>query len=113
MTAPAMVMLYVPTSDAAEAERIAAKVVGERLAACANILPGMTSFYWWQGKMEKASEVVLILKTRPELAAAASAAVKAAHSYTVPCISVIEVVDNNPDYLTWLKAETVRPEDRP
>lgn len=112
MTAPAMVMLYVPTSDAAEAERIAAKVVGARLAACANILPQITSLYWWQGRMEKGSEAVLILKTRPDLAAAASAAVKAAHSYTVPCISLIEVAGNNPDYLSWLHAETIPAEAR-
>ena len=100
-------LLYCTTATVAEAEAIAQKLVGERLAACANIIPGMRSVYWWQGKLEQGEEVVLILKTRPDLIEAATAAVKAAHSYSVPCVLPISVgPGGNPDYIAWLLGET-------
>lgn len=102
-----IVLLYCTTASIAEAEAIAETVVGARLAACANILPGMRSVYWWQGKMEKGEEAVLILKTRPDLVDAATAAVKAAHSYSVPCVLPLPVgAGGNPDYIAWLLGET-------
>lgn len=102
-----IVLLYCTTSSVAEAEAIAQTVVGERLAACANIIPGMRSVYWWQGKLEQGEEAVLILKTRLDLVEAATAAVKAAHSYSVPCVLPLTVGQGgNPDYIAWLLAET-------
>ena len=102
-----IVLLYCTTASVAEAEAIAEKVVGGRLAACANILPGMRSLYWWQGKLEKGEEAVLILKTRPDLVETATAAVKAAHGYSVPCVLPIAVgAGGNPDYIVWLLGET-------
>lgn len=102
-----IVLLYCTTSSVAEAEAIAQTVVGERLAACANIIPGMRSVYWWQGKLEQGEEAVLILKTRPDLVEAATAAVKAAHSYSVPCVLPLSVGQGgNPDYIAWLLGET-------
>ncbi len=102
-----IVLLYCTTSSIAEAEAIAQTVVGERLAACANIIPGMRSVSWWQGKLEQGEEAVLILKTRPELVEAATAAVKAAHSYSVPCVLPLPVgLGGNPDYVAWLLGET-------
>lgn len=104
-----IVLLYCTASSTAEAEAIAQKVVGERLAACANIIPGMRSVYWWQGKLEQGEETVLILKTRPDLVEAATAAVKAAHSYSVPCVLPLPVGQGgNPDYIAWLLGETTR-----
>jgi periplasmic divalent cation tolerance protein len=106
MTEPQIVLLYCTTSTVAEAEAIAQKVVGERLAACANIIPGMRSVYWWQGKLEQGEEAVLILKTRPDLVEAATAAVKAAHGYSVPCVLPLPVgKGGNADYIAWLWAE--------
>jgi len=102
-----LTLLYVTCKDAAEAERLAEAVVGQRLAACANILPGMKSLYWWQGKLERADEAVLILKTRPDLVPAVTEAVKAKHSYAVPCVLPIPVGEGgNADYRAWLLAET-------
>jgi periplasmic divalent cation tolerance protein len=102
-----IVLLYCTSASVAEAEAIAEKVVAARLAACANIIPGMRSVYWWQGKLEKGEEAVLILKTRADLVAAATAAVKAAHSYSVPCVLPLSVGEGgNPDYTAWLLAET-------
>ncbi|QDO98607.1 divalent-cation tolerance protein CutA [Ferrovibrio terrae] len=104
-----IVLLYCTTSTVAEAEAIARKVVGERLAACANIIPGMRSVYWWQGKLEQGEEAVLILKTGPDLVDAATAAVKAAHSYSVPCVLSLPVGQGgNAEYIAWLLAETKR-----
>lgn len=107
MPEPKIVLLYCTAASVAEAEAIAEKVVGERLAACANIIPGMRSLYWWQGKLEKAEEAVLIFKTRPDLVEAATAAIKAAHGYSVPCVLPVDVGQGgNPDYIAWLLAET-------
>lgn len=100
------VLLYVTTADEAEAERLGRAVVEARLAACANILPGMRSIYRWQGKIESGQECVLILKTRPELAQRAIEAVKAGHSYETPCTLVLPVQGGNPAFLNWIAAET-------
>lgn len=105
-----IVLLYCTTASVEEAEKVAEAVVGQRLAACANILPGMRSLYWWQGRLEKGEEAVLILKTRRDLAEAATAAVKAAHSYSVPCVLPLPVGEGgNADYVNWLLSETRRP----
>ncbi len=102
-----IVLLYCTAANTAEAEAIAQAVVGERLAACANIIPGMRSVYWWQGKLEQGEEAVLILKTRPDLVEAATAAVKAVHSYSVPCVLPLSVgPGGNADYVAWLLGET-------
>lgn len=105
--------VYVTAADAAEAERIGRTAVGERLAACANILDGMRSLYWWQGRLEEAQETVLILKTTNERLDALIARVRALHSYDCPCIEALEVVAGNPDYLAWLARETRPAEGQP
>lgn len=99
-------LLYITTGNAAEAERIAEALVGERLAACANILPGVASIYRWRGKVERASEAVVIVKTRGDLADAAVARVRAIHGYEVPGVVVVPIEAGNPDYLRWLAEET-------
>lgn len=106
-----IVLLYCTTANVEEAEKIAEAVVGQRLAACANILPGMRSLYWWQGRLEKGEEAVLILKTRTNLVESATAAIKKIHSYSVPCVLPLHVGEGgNPDYVDWLLAETARPQ---
>lgn len=97
---------YVTCASAEEALRIGREVVEARLAACANILPGLTSIYRWQGRIESGGEAALILKTRAELVEALVARVKALHSYTVPCIVALPITAGNPDYLGWLASET-------
>ena len=102
-------LIYVTASDEAEAESIGRRIVEERLAACANILPGMRSLYWWEGALETGAETVLILKTRRDLAEQAVERVKALHSYDCPCAIVLPVAGGNPAYLDWIGAETGRP----
>jgi periplasmic divalent cation tolerance protein len=100
------VFVYTTYPSIVEAERAGRTLVERRLCACVNILPGMVSLYWWQGKVERAEEVVMITKTRATLAEAVRAAVKAMHSYTTPAILVLPVEDIDPDYRAWLMAET-------
>ena len=99
-------LVYVTTPTLAEAESLARLAVEGRLAACANILPGMRSLYWWQGKLESADETVLLLKTTAELAPALIRALTEAHSYDCPCVVALPIAAGNPDFLRWIEAET-------
>jgi periplasmic divalent cation tolerance protein len=99
-------LIYVTASDNTEAETIGHAMVEERLAACANIIPGMRSLYWWEGQLETGAETVLILKTRRDLAERAVERVKALHSYDCPCALVLPIQAGNPAYLNWIGAET-------
>jgi periplasmic divalent cation tolerance protein len=100
------VLCYVTCSDLPEARRIGEAAVESRLAACANILPGMQTIYRWQGSVEQGSEVVLILKTRRTLAEPLGALVREAHSYECPCFVVLPIAGGNPAYLAWIAQET-------
>ena len=100
------VFVYTTYPSLVEAERIGKAVLEKRLAACVNILPGMISHYWWQGAIERAEEVVMIIKTRASLAEAVRAQVKAMHSYTTPAILVLPIAGGEPGYLDWLMKET-------
>jgi periplasmic divalent cation tolerance protein len=99
-------IIYVTAPDGAEAEIIGRTIVAERLAASVNVIPGMRTFYWWQGKLESGTEAVLLLKTRRELAERAIARLRALHPYECPCALVLPVESGNPAYLDWVAAET-------
>lgn len=98
--------LYVTSAHAGEAETIARTLVGERLAACANVLGPMRSFYWWDGAVQDEGEVALVLKTRLDLVDAATARIKALHSYDCPCVVALTVDGGNTDFLKWIVSET-------
>jgi periplasmic divalent cation tolerance protein len=99
------VFVYTTYPSVVEAEQAGRKLVERRLCACVNILPGMISFYWWQGKIDRGDEVVMIIKTRRELAEPVRAAVKQMHSYATPAILVLPVEAVDPDYHAWIIAE--------
>jgi periplasmic divalent cation tolerance protein len=99
------VFVYTTYPSIVEAERAGRTLVERRLCACVNILPGMVSFYWWQGAVERGDEVVMIIKTRAALAEAVRAAVREMHSYTTPAILVIPIENVDADYHAWLVAE--------
>jgi periplasmic divalent cation tolerance protein len=103
------VFVYTTYPSLVEAERAGRAIVEQRLAACVNILPGMISHYWWEGKVERGEEVVMIFKTRASLAEAVRAAVKEGHPYTTPAIVVLPVEGGDPNYLGWINAETEPP----
>lgn len=100
------VFVYTTYPSIVEAESAGHALVERRLCACVNILPGMVSFYWWQGEVERGNEVVMIIKTRASLAEPVSAAVKEMHSYTTPAILVLPIEHVDPDYHAWIVAET-------
>ncbi|MGD9874666.1 MAG: divalent-cation tolerance protein CutA [Kiritimatiellia bacterium] len=95
--------IYITCGSAEEASRIAAALVEERLAACANIIPGMRSVYRWKGIIEQADETVLIAKTTEHLTAKLAARVKELHAYECPCIVELPVTGGNPDFLRWIE----------
>ncbi len=99
-------MVYVTAASKDEALRIGRTLVTERLAACANILPGIHSIYRWREAIEEADETVLILKTRKALADRVVARVAALHSYEVPCVVVYDVASGLASYLEWIDVST-------
>ena len=100
------VFVYITYPSVVEAERAGRALVERRLCACVNILPGMISYYWWEGAVERGEEAVMIVKTRSSLAEHVSTAVKEMHSYTTPAILVIPLESVDKGYLAWLMTET-------
>jgi periplasmic divalent cation tolerance protein len=105
-------VVFTTASDAAEAEKIAHALVERRLAACANVLPQIRSIYRWQGKVEDAAEVLLVIKTTATQFAAVRDAIRELHSYELPECICLPVTDGSPDYLRWL-VESVQPLPKP
>ena len=89
-----------------QAQRIAKHLVEKRLAACVTIVPGARSVYRWKGAIEEASELLLVIKTRRELFAALSSELASVHTYEVPEVIALPIVDGSEDYLAWLDRET-------
>ena len=98
--------VYVTAADEAEAEQIARIVVGERLAACANLLGAIQSVYWWEGKVCEGNEAALVLKTSQVRKDELVARIKQLHSYDCPGITCLPVDGGNPDFLEWVEKET-------
>jgi periplasmic divalent cation tolerance protein len=101
MTAePQIVLCTVP--DREVAERIATDLVGEGLAACVNIVPGITSVYRWQDAIEKDTELLLIIKTASTVFATLTERIKSMHPYELPEIVTVAIGDGLPGYLDWI-----------
>jgi periplasmic divalent cation tolerance protein len=101
-----LVLVYVTCPGQPGALRLGRALVEERLAACANAIPGMRSLYWWQGRVDEARESVLVLKTRGPLLPRLCRRVRQLHPYELPCIIALPLVGGDPDYLAWLADET-------
>ena len=101
MSAPPLRILLTSFPDAASAQSTATTLVTEHLAACVQILPGITSVYSWQGSVESASEVLVIIKTSASTAPAALDRLRALHPYEVPELVSLEASAAEP-YLHWL-----------
>jgi periplasmic divalent cation tolerance protein len=94
--------------DAATAERLAASLVEERLAACVSLVPGLRSIYRWQGAIQRDEELLLLIKTTRARYPALQARLPALHPYELPELLAVEVADGLPAYLRWL-ADATRP----
>ncbi|QLA15834.1 divalent-cation tolerance protein CutA [Desulfolutivibrio sulfoxidireducens] len=99
-------MIYITCENETQAREIGRTLVAERLAACVNILPGMTSLFWWEGEVREANEAVLLAKTRMTMADALTDRVRELHSYDVPCVVVLPILRGNPDFIRWIEEQT-------
>ena len=100
------VAIYTTFPDEAAAAAVADVLVRAGLVACANILPGMTSIYIWEDRLEREREAAMIMKTRRALAEAVIAETRRLHPYTNPAIVALPIVAGSPDYLAWIAAQT-------
>jgi periplasmic divalent cation tolerance protein len=106
-----VVLVTVP--DSASGEKIAAGLVENKFAACVNVVPGLTSIYRWEGKVEKSSEVLLVIKTRTGQLPSVSRFVKENHKAKVPEIISLPITEGDKNYLDWIGANVLftRPKD--
>lgn len=105
-------LIYVTTATAADALSLGRTLVGERLIACANVIPAIASVYWWEGAVEEGGEAAMVAKTRDDLVEAVIARVRALHAYRTPCVVAVPIAAGNPDFLNWIAAETMPVENR-
>lgn len=103
------IVILCTCSSADEAQRVATFLLDERLAACVNVLPSVRSHYWWQGAIESAEENLLLIKSSAGLFPAVQDAVRKVHSYDVPELLALPVVDGSADYLEWLRSNLRKP----
>ena len=108
MTDKIVILCTCPSEE--EAGRLARTLVEARLAACVNVVKGVRSYYRWKGALEEADEWLLMIKSSRDLFADLSAAIEKAHSYEVPEIVAIPLVDGSPNYLDWLQLNLRREE---
>jgi len=99
---PEPVVVLITASSQEEAERIATALVEEMLAACVNVIPGVTSIYRWEGKIERAEEWLLVAKSRSDVMGELVQRVGALHSYDVPEILALPLAGGSEVYLRWL-----------
>ena len=108
MSGDAVQVVLMTAPDAACAERLARALVEERLAACVNVVPGVRSFYRWQGAVEDAAELLLVAKTRADRAEALAARVKELHPYELPEVLTLPAAGGSAAYLDWVRTESAK-----
>ncbi len=103
---PLLNMVITTCDSQAAAEKIASTLVQESLAACVSILPGVLSFYQWQGQLQREKELVLLIKCPPESYAVLEQRLQEIHPYDVPEIIALPVVKGLPAYLNWVNEQS-------
>ncbi|MEW5724178.1 MAG: divalent-cation tolerance protein CutA [Thermodesulfobacteriota bacterium] len=99
-------LVYITTSNQAEAEKIGGLLVEKRLAACVNIVPGMNSIFHWEGRLDRAEETIVLAKTKADLVGELTEAVLAAHGYECPCVVALPIIGGNPEFIKWIEDQT-------
>ena len=107
MSDPLFVLTTMP--DAEKAAALAGGLVQQGLAACVNILPGVTSVYAWRGNIERDTEVLMLVKTRQQRYAALEAAIREQHPYELPELIAVPITTGLPEYLAWIDQCTDSP----
>lgn len=100
------VMVFITVDSPEAAQKITDVILNERKAACVNILSGVESYYWWEGKREKTTELLLTVKTRAKLLDELVMLVKECHPYSIPEIITLPIISGNEGYLRWIEGET-------
>ncbi len=96
------IVIFITASNKKEAKKIAEALIKNRLAACVNIIDKIESFFWWQGKVERANETLLIIKSQREKLTKIIKLVKSIHSYKVPEIIALRIIGGEKNYLKWI-----------
>ena len=99
------VVAYTTCDDPEEAEKLARRLIDQRLAACVSVVPAVKSYYRWKGEVESDDEILLIIKTSRDLVDALRQQLEEHHSYDLPELIVMPIVDGSPNYLAWLETE--------
>lgn len=107
MSAVSRVVVLITAANEPEARHIAELLLTKKKAACVNIIPGVDSHFWWQGKLDSAQESLLIVKTSADLLLEIIDIVKGAHSYQVPEIIALPIIGGSEDYLKWLDSSII------
>lgn len=97
-------IVLVTTKDRQEAEKIAQSLLNDRLIACANIINPVTSFFHWQDKIDCGEECLVVMKSRMDLFAQLAERVKGLHSYEVPEVLALPIVEGSAAYLEWMES---------
>ena len=103
------ISVYVTAAARAQAEAIGQALVEERLAACANVIDGLTSIYRWEGAIRRDREAAVLLKTRAALLPRLEARIRELHTYEVPCIVAWAIAGGSEAYLAWIAGQTLEP----
>lgn len=104
------VVVFITADTDEESHKIANILLNQRKVACVNILPKVSSLFWWQGNPDSAQESLLIIKTKASLVDEIVSLVKEVHSYDVPEVIALPIVGGNPDYLEWIGKEVKQSE---
>ncbi|MBC7104475.1 MAG: divalent-cation tolerance protein CutA [Firmicutes bacterium] len=100
------VLIYITAQDREQALELARALVAERLVACANVVPQIFSFYWWEGRLCEEQEALILAKTTAEKCQEVVARVRELHTYQVPAVLCLPVAGGNADFLEWVRTET-------
>ena len=98
---------YITVPNKSEAEKIAEKLLGKKLIACANVISNVNSYFVWKNKIKNSKEIIICGKTISKNQKEIVHAVKSLHSYSVPCVIFFDIKNGNKDFLKWIKQSVI------